>query len=297
MNLCSFLAILCAAAFLLPSCVFASPQITGQSARPSPQGVTALMTAAGKEDLNRVVQLLKKGTNVNQSDSAGDTALHYAVRVEGWHSHKEGGNNYADQQHTDLPVASVVEVLLKHGANPNAQNKEDETPLLVSTLWTSRLAVADLLLKYKANPNLKSDAGRTALMEAAAWCSDPKYITLLVRHKADVNVHDGLVGYTPLFDAVSNGKIEIVTELVRLGANVSAEDNSHETPLVMTALKSDAAAIAITKLLVQHGADINHVNDQKETVLDGAEFFHKAAFIAWLKEAGAKHGKELAPTK
>ena len=60
-------------------------------------------------------------------------------------------------------TADCMKLLLKKGANPNAQNKLGETAIM----WCSNdLEKTKLLLEYKANLHLRTTDGNTALLGA-----------------------------------------------------------------------------------------------------------------------------------
>jgi len=63
--------------------------------------------------LGVVEYLIAKGVNVNSKDLFDNSPLHFAVQ-----------NNRI----------SVVETLLKHGADPHMKNKENETPFSLSQM-------------------------------------------------------------------------------------------------------------------------------------------------------------------
>ena len=66
-------------------------------------------------------------------------------------------------------------------------------------------------------------------------------------------------GQTPLHVACSQGYADIVRELLNHGANVDEMCNKKRTPLLSMNLweLSDEIAMTITKMLIDHGADIN----------------------------------------
>ena len=66
-------------------------------------------------------------------------------------------------------------------------------------------------------------------------------------------------GQTPLHVACSKGHADIVNELLNYGANVNEMCNNKTTPLLLINLweLSDEIVLTITKMLLDHGADIN----------------------------------------
>jgi ankyrin repeat protein len=60
-----------------------------------------------------------------------------------------------------------VKLLLEHGANPNIQDENGDTPLHWTAQW-GRLDVVKLLLVYGADPTVKDKDGKTPLDLARA---------------------------------------------------------------------------------------------------------------------------------
>ena len=77
-------------------------------------------------------------------------------------------------------------------------------------------------------------------------------------------------GRTPLFHAVGDGKIEIVSELIASGANVNAKGKIKlETPLHFAAQEY---RLAIAGRLLRHGAEVDAQDAYGNTPLSTAVF-------------------------
>jgi ankyrin repeat protein len=191
----------------------------------------------------------------------------------------------------------IVELLLAHGANANAKDKEARTPLVMTT----SADVARLLLQHGADPNVTDKLHNTPLSRAAetgnvelfkvlvehganlsqealtralyrAVDSDSKdMVDFLLANKADIKVRDG-AGNTLLHRAVwldqqpsafrwSGNAAEA---LLAHGADVNARNNSGETPLHLAAPRADKNAMEV---LLAHNADINARSNSGDTVL------------------------------
>lgn len=107
-------------------------------------GVTDLMRAAAKADVEAIKRILATGADVDATDSSGWTALMYAAANE----HSE-----------------PVELLLTSGANPNHKSLNGDTPIMASAIARS---FSEPLFHAGADLNAQNVTGMTALMILAA---------------------------------------------------------------------------------------------------------------------------------
>lgn len=95
---------------------------------------------------------------------------------------------------------STVRLLLTVGANPNLCAADGSTVLLRAY---HDATIVDDLLKAGADPNAVNEHGRTALYLATQWTGDRSSVmTLLLNGNADINLADN-VGDTPLIAALA----------------------------------------------------------------------------------------------
>jgi hypothetical protein len=97
-------------------------------------GKTALILAAGCEDIDFVNLLLSRGADANAESDGSDninTALQAAACATyvDWHGEWGGYNPEMLSKARTLPVYEVLKTLLDHGANMNAKDREQRTPL------------------------------------------------------------------------------------------------------------------------------------------------------------------------
>ncbi len=110
---------------------------------------TPLVTAVGFGDAAVIQALVKGGADVDERDSDGMTALHWAVLAH----HPE-----------------VVKALLAAGANANAVDHFGYTPLLyAATVDFGDAETVTMLLKAGADPGIKDKKGETALAHASQY--------------------------------------------------------------------------------------------------------------------------------
>lgn len=188
--------------------------------------------------LGKVKQLLAQGADPNveeeisgalQSFFSGKTALHVAL--------SQG------TQDTD-----IVELLLDHGANVNAQDANGNTPLF----YAARNAeLAKLLLARGAHVNTGDIRGSTSL-HSAVWADNVAVIRLLLAHGADIDAQDNS-GVSPLSLALQRSNPEIVELFRSHEAKLNAETVFAST--LLQAVK--AGELAKVKELLKQGGNVN----------------------------------------
>lgn len=188
-------------------------------------GVSALLLATyfGHRDVAEL--LLTKGAELNIFEAAA------AGRIDGVQTLAEEDaelvNSYSSDGFTPLGLAAffgrkdVLDLLLSHGANPNAASKNQMrvTPLHSAVAHRQpevALAMAGSLLLNGAEANVRQDGGWTPLHQAAAH-GHVEIMKLLLAHRADVNAksEDGI---TPLRMAQNKGYPEAAELLRQHGA-------------------------------------------------------------------------------
>lgn len=140
-------------------------------------------------------------------------------------------------------------IKLEYGANPNSINSNDNTPLIIASMLI-RPEKASLLINYGADVNITNSNGNTALTYAVQF-RDTQTTKLLLDNGAFTEIADIAGKSTPLMNATINGNTENVKLLLQHGADVNKVDNIGETAL-MKALKYKRRDIA--ELLRNAGA-------------------------------------------
>lgn len=248
---------------------------------PVTQGLRPIHYAAFQQYVEALNLLLVRGCDPDAMDEIGYTALHlcaergYINLVELLLEHKArvafteldfeeekalGNPPRATIADEPLRLAiknghyDVAEILLKHGADPNARYFLGSEINLISPLNTKFLG---LLLKYGADPNSKDRTGLTPLMKA---CRHPQGLMpaqILIKYGADVNEmtperHDNR---TVLHYAVLSGNMDTVKLLLKNGAAVKfSSDYMKPSPLDFAILRGNPEMV---KLLIESGADVN----------------------------------------
>eukprot|EP00741_Cyanophora_paradoxa_P008855 tig00001388_g8572.t1 len=228
---------------------------------------TSLMRAAEEGDLTTIEELLRDETaNVNETNSAGVSAVVYAARAEQWAAVRLLASRGADvdacskmYRKTPLIWASkagdldTVRFLLDRGASVTHRDVDHMTAALVAADATHWEAVW-LLLDRGADVNVKpSQDKKTLLMMAAIQANAEAIRGLCVRGaKVDIAQVDGI---TPLMYAAYVGDVESVRALIEAGANVNHKDRNGTTVLFWAI--SHGGSDEVVRVLLEKGSDGN----------------------------------------
>ena len=169
---------------------------------PAPAGSTPLHRAALRVDAEAVAALIKAGANVNVTNEAGATPLHYAVGSEG-----------------------LVELLLEAGANPNARSLTRYTPLQSAAARPDSYGSVKRLLAAGALVDAASYNEQINLVETplalAAFSAEERTVALLLEHGAAPTISNS----APVAAAAFAGREGVVKLLVEHGGSVDCNDN------------------------------------------------------------------------
>jgi len=183
-----------------------------------------ILAAANQSDTTKVVDLLRRGMDVNTTDQQGNTLLMIAAREKNLElvrflldnrANALKRNRYGDSA---LMMASLqgheelVRLLLERKVDPNQPGWN----ALHYAAFENRTKIATLLLAAGADVNALAPNGSTALM-LAAKCGHLETVRLLVGAKAELNQIDSVEG-TALDMASTAKHIEVADFLRRAGA-------------------------------------------------------------------------------
>jgi uncharacterized protein len=223
-----------------------------------PNNISPVLMAAINGHYDVAAFLLDQGADPNIADETGRTALYAAVDM---HTMPASNRPSPDEVENKLTSMDLINALLAHGANVNAQLKKlqpyrtkldrgDDTMLTTGTTPLLRAAKAgdaeamQALLGKGADPKLATRFGITPLMAAAGLGTKEEDTTgrkkteaeaiasikLCLAAGVDVNAAD-LQGDTALHGAAQKGYDQVVQFLVDHGAKLDIKDKRGHTPL------------------------------------------------------------------
>ena len=172
--------------------------------------------------------LLDRGALVNVLDHNNSTPLHYAIL-----------NNSHE----------YVELLLGRGANVNPATESDWNPLSMACARGS-LVLTEMLLKHGAKPAYNAEG--LLPIHLVARAGHTGFCDVLGAYELDLEAKDKFNGWTPIFFAASEGRVEVLEELIAHGALIDVRDEDRHSPLYHAAWEGHDAALQV--LLAAGGA-------------------------------------------
>ncbi len=240
-------------------------------------GNTALMIAAKFANAEVAGELILAGADLNAKDNNGNTALMYA----------------SISQHGDInePIPDLEELeRISSEAEDSLENKFKQLEKLGNILSnievTGRVNIAKMLQVAGA-----SEEGLSLIyLNKAAGEGNLSKLENLIKTAVDVNGFDS-TGKTALLAAVIANNTDIVSALIKAGANVDLRQyRNDDTPLMEAALRGHTE---IVRMLIQAGADVNICRDNRYTALYQAQSNGNPEIIKLLRNSGAKNYHEI----
>ncbi|KAG5468402.1 hypothetical protein LSCM1_02382 [Leishmania martiniquensis] len=139
----------------------------------------------------------------------------------------------------------VIEELVRLGAAIDGRGTDGETPLYIS-VHNHRLDVAKYLISCKADVNAVNGPRREAALHVAARCGFADILSCLLRAGADLNVRNARQE-TPLYAAAQAGRHDTVYLLLEANANASLANEDGKTPLYIASEKEYKHVVILLK--------------------------------------------------
>lgn len=202
---------------------------------------TALNFATSDDSIDIVLLLLEHGADVNARGYLGRTPLFQARSLPSTGLLLNAGAEVDardDLGQTPLMQVNyeVARLLIEHGGNVNATDREGFTALSISAEFGEATKIR-LLLSNGADVHLSARNGWTAIIAAAAR-TDSEVVEILLEHGAGPN--DKMAdGFTALMRAVALNSLASARLLLKHGANPNARMKDGRTALSL-ALSSNS---------------------------------------------------------
>jgi ankyrin repeat protein len=234
------------------------------------------------------------GISVNITNSTGLKLIDYAVNL---------GN------------PEIVAILIKGGANLNKLPSTSNYPTLSHAISTQNTNVTKLLLEGGSNPNF-SDSNKVTHLMFAATLKDTNIVAMLIKAGADIEAKD-FNGETAIFYAVKKNNLNMVKFLLKYPVNpyvlnkygvgiihIAASMNLYECLNEILKInrnvdfKSSSLRTAVfyagnlqtLKVLIRHGANLNHKDINRMNPLSTAILAGKPSCVQLLLEKNPDHG-------
>lgn len=197
-------------------------------------GLSPLHVAAMNNQVEAAKVLISKGASVNltAATEGGETPLHLT----------------AMKGHRDM-----VDLLLDHGADINAQTSGFDPPALIAARF-GHAGVLNRLMEKGADPGVTDGEGNNLLFRCVL-AEETTLVKMLLDAGVDPNCQDGkqkaYALHAAMVYAAHNGKNEMVQCLLEHGADPHVRDEHGMTPMKMAHI---AAKDELAVLLERYGA-------------------------------------------
>ena len=207
------------------------------------QNTTALMLASRKGNIDAINVLLSAQGVQAIEDINGNSWIHYAVLGD---CSKE-----------------VLQSIIDQGADVNATNKQNATPLMLASK-KGNVDVMNVLLSAGANMALKSMCGNTWIHYAIHGDCSKEVLQSIIDFGADVNATN-TENCSVLMLASKKGNVDAMNVLLRAGANMALKNINGDT-WIHHAVNGDCSK-EVLKLIIDQGTDVNATNKENCSAL------------------------------
>ncbi|KAK8220900.1 ankyrin repeat-containing domain protein [Phyllosticta capitalensis] len=247
---------------------------------PRLDGETALAKASESDNVQIIKLLIERGADVNSK--ALGSPLHRTAEFgrkdiaellikanAEMNARRENGATRTSRKFSETPLflavwfekIDLVRLFLESGADPNIPREDGEKPLWTA-VWRNREDMVQLLLEHGADVDSRGGWWETALSFAKRE-QRTNLVEILLKHGADSKL---CMDEPPVWTAACNKQLNVLEKLLRSGADPNVVGNRDgDTPIFQTVWGTTREPL--TKLLLESGANPNHVNKFGMTTL------------------------------
>lgn len=239
-----------------PTSTTTSTKKTRDPNRKDKIGRTKIFQATTAGHLDKVMELVEQGADVNFKDNANWTPLH------------EAANNGRFE---------IAQYLIQCGAEINVRGYGLDTPLH-DACQSGNAQCVQLLVDAGADVFALNEKNQRPI----DLCTSERCKALVTKKmkKLDGVMKRDSTGKTLLHDACLKDQCDRVRDLIRIGADVNAQDNQKATPLHLACAKG---YLNVVKLLLEQGALVHQIGTEMgETPLHQASRYGHEAVVRYL---------------
>jgi ankyrin repeat protein len=228
-------------------------------------GQTLMHYAASIASVAVIRHLLNSGVAAHAMNNNHSTPVHLAAGTGSVQAVQLLLNNGAvpstvtlDAGHNALHVAAqgghvpVINLLLDSGMQVDPTAASGISALMFAAIKGQNDAIKQLLTRG-ADVNYTDRDNRTALFYAVA-ANQSSSVKLLLQRSASLTIGSAQARIAPLYLAVSSGYVQCAKLLLAAGVSAATVYSNVNSCLYTAGTLADAAAVEMTKLLLEHGA-------------------------------------------
>lgn len=231
-------------------------------------GFKALAWAIEVRDIPFLERVLKFDLDITQSDTSGKTCLHWSILYR---------------------LSDIANWFIRH--NPDLVNiptNDGFYPWHVASMKGS-LELMKVFYETMSDIDFKCDGdGNFTALWLASQEGHNDIVEWCISEKADINLSLGNSGRTPLISAIAKRHLEVVKTLYSNSAEIDKPDKDGASPLYYSLGYAGTHEIAITKFLLENGANPNQAMDNGDTPMHVAAYNANTVAIKFLLDFGAE---------
>ena len=220
-------------------------------------GLTVLHAASRLGHLGVVKLLLRRGADIDVLDKAGRSAAELASE-NGQAEVAKFISEYKANANTRNKLRSTSLESIEFGADDDGRDEANDS--LHAAAEEGKIDRVKSLLEQGADINARNASNETPLEKAAAE-GNVDVVRLLIELGAEVDSRD-MWERTPLHWSSRDGHLDVSRVLLDHGANANARDEDYWTPMHIS---GGNGHLEMVKLFLERGADVRAVNVEGQT--------------------------------